>query len=165
MSWPSLKRCLHMLKSWRWGMIDELKTAVFTASYQYSFSCASNNMHIAFSTIIKISNIKRSIFNVQKRGRIRFLKLKKDTRLKETIIQIKKSKWKRAGHLLQSKDKNCPTEWTPYDQKRKRERQNKRWSDLFKLLVGPVWRELLGTGMFGEGSGWNLKIRFPRTKG
>ena len=69
----------------------------------------------------------------------------KKTMIQDLRVIIKRYKWRWAGHLARREDDRWSkiiTEWCPISMKRKRGRQNTRWSDDIAEMTGKDWRRV-----------------------
>ena len=84
----------------------------------------------------------RSILEIKKQDRVRNETIYYKTKIKNIVSNIKTLKWKWAGHVYRQEDGRWTkkvTEWCPIDKKRRKGRQNARWSDDIKNFAGNEW--------------------------
>ena len=69
----------------------------------------------------------RSILGIKKIDKIKIIDMYKKPKMENIIINVRRIKWKWAGHIARLKDERWTkliTEWQPIDKKRKRGMQN-----------------------------------------
>uniref|UniRef100_A0A4P6D9I7 Putative endonuclease-reverse transcriptase panstrongylus megistus n=1 Tax=Rhodnius prolixus TaxID=13249 RepID=A0A4P6D9I7_RHOPR len=112
-----------------------------------SYGCQTWSLTAAEKRKINVwqHSVERSMTGIKKIYKIRCTEIRKKTGLRDALLTINKLKWDWTGHLMRKTDERwslTATEWTPYNLKRRRGRQPKRWADFFRQEVGPHWTKV-----------------------
>lgn len=86
--------------------------------------------------------MERSLLNIKRSDRIKNTNIRERTKIRDVGYNIKKSKFKYAGHVMRAKNDRLAkivTEWRPYEFKRRRGRPKIRWRDEIERRVGSLW--------------------------
>lgn len=90
--------------------------------------------------------MERKILGIELKNKINNAKIRKTTKCKDIGKITKKLKFKYAGHMARTTDRekwNKPmTEWIPYNCKRRKGRSITRWRDEIRNRVGWSWRRI-----------------------
>ncbi|KAI5733823.1 hypothetical protein M8J76_016373 [Diaphorina citri] len=84
----------------------------------------------------------RSAAGLTLADRIRNETIEEDFKLPDIIKEAKKMKWRWAGHVARMNSQRWAlkiSNWTPYNNKRKRGRKRKRWRDELRK-IGVNWQ-------------------------
>jgi hypothetical protein len=86
-------------------------------------------------------NMERSILNITYKDRKTNKWIREQTQVQDILETIKRRKWIWAGHISRRSDNRWSaalTHWTPYEGKRNRGRQRKRWRDELHQYWGKI---------------------------
>ncbi|GBP79569.1 hypothetical protein EVAR_52027_1 [Eumeta japonica] len=86
--------------------------------------------------------MEKSILGVTLKDRKRATDIKSTTKVEDVLKKIRRLKWRRTGHMTREsrmKWTKIITEWQSHDDKRKRGRQARRWTDDIKMIGGTIW--------------------------
>ena len=87
--------------------------------------------------------MERIMIGVTKRDKVRNQDLRKKTKVRDIVQEIKSKKWRWAGHLARRKDDRWTyklTIWTPRANTRRRGRQSRRWIDDIREYGSVTWK-------------------------
>ena len=87
-------------------------------------------------------SMERSMLGKSRRDRIRNEWIREKTGVMDVIEQVKRRKWKWAGHVARMSDDRWTiriSEWYPREGKRNRGRQLLRWRDELEKIAGKNW--------------------------
>lgn len=90
-------------------------------------------------------NMERSILSITYKDRKTNKWIREQTKVQDILETVKRRKWNWAGHISRRKDNrwsSAITHWTPYEGKRNRGRQRKRWRDELQQFWGQTnWHQ------------------------
>lgn len=85
--------------------------------------------------------MERSMLGVRKSDKLKSSSIRTKTKVVDIIQNIRRFKWRWAGHMIRGKQKWCKivTEWYPREGQRRRGRPQKRWDDDICQVAGKTW--------------------------
>ena len=89
-------------------------------------------------------SMERSMLNVKKFDRLKNDVIRNKTKAIDITVNIRRLKWRWAGHMLRGQDKwsKRVTVWYPREGKRARGRPQKRWDDDIRQVAGITWHRV-----------------------
>ncbi|MFH4982022.1 hypothetical protein AB6A40_008731 [Gnathostoma spinigerum] len=89
--------------------------------------------------------MERRMLKITKLDHVRNEDIRQRTRVVDVVLESIKSKLRWAGHVARMKDDRWTkkvSDWYPRNHKRPVERPPRRWNDLMRARLGPMWRRM-----------------------